>query len=545
MHILKDNRVRLLALILITTLLALPILTYPLGRDQGEFATIGRGILQGRVPYAELWNPKPPAVFYVYALAMSILGRTASALRAIDLLIVPLISLMLYGIAKRIANPRVGLWAALIFPVFYFTETFWTLTQNDGIVLVPMVGAVWAIIASQKSPVASRQSKTENSGAKTQYSVLSTQYLGYFVAGALSAYAVWFKYPFALFGVALVVGGILSYQPSAFSLQIKTKGRELRAVLGMLVAFGLGGVLVISGGVLYLASIGAWDELVVSAGVTAQYAGLTANLQDFGDLMRIALGYRLAQWGLLIVLAGVSYLAARWGEKRGTGWRLINLWLLAGLGIMLMQAKGYDYHWLPMLPPLVLLAADCADRILSRLKNVIYLQRAALIGLGGLLLGILFMGIWPNAWPYLSGQENRLDYDKRFVAGEFVADESEAVADYLKARVSQGDSLYIWGFRPEVYYLSGLNPATRFIFQFPLVASWYPKDWQQQNVDTLWAALPPYALVLQVDYMPWVTGTHEDSNALLQQYTELNNWLIYNYERETQIGNFFIWRRKS
>ena len=44
--------------------LASPILTYPLGRDQGEFATIAQGILWGRVPYLELWNPKPPAIFY-------------------------------------------------------------------------------------------------------------------------------------------------------------------------------------------------------------------------------------------------------------------------------------------------------------------------------------------------------------------------------------------------------------------------------------------------------------------------------------------------
>ena len=51
--------------------------------------------------------------------------------------------------------------------------------------------------------------------------------------------------------------------------------------------------------------------------------------------------------------------------------------------------------------------------------------------------------------------------------------------------------------------------------------------------------MPPYALVLQVDYMPWVTGSSDDSNTLLQGYTEMNNWLIANYERDTQIGNFF------
>lgn len=162
-----------------------------------------------------------------------------------------------------------------------------------------------------------------------------------------------------------------------------------------------------------------------------------------------------------------------------------------------------------------------------------------------IFLGILINGIWPTTWKYLTGQEDQAAYYGRFVAGEFVADESLKVAQLLRERVAAGDSLYIWGFRPEVYYLSGLNPATRFIFQFPLVGSWYPQGWRKENVDTLWAALPPYVLVLQVDYMPWVTGSHKDSNSLLQEYTDLNNWLIYNYERDTQIGNFFVWRRKK
>lgn len=153
--------------------------------------------------------------------------------------------------------------------------------------------------------------------------------------------------------------------------------------------------------------------------------------------------------------------------------------------------------------------------------------------------------IWSLALPYLTGREDQVAYYHHFQAGEFVADESIEVADFLRQRVSPGDSLFIWGFRPEVYYLSQLNPAVRFIFQFPLVADWYPQEWRKQTVDILWAALPPYVLVLQADYMPWVTGNDQDSNTDLQGYTELNNWLEYNYVRDSQIGNFLIWRRIS
>ncbi len=131
-----------LGLMLVVTVLALPILTYPLGRDQGEFATIGRGLLQGKIPYVDLWNPKPPAIFYVYALAMTLYGQTTAALRALDLLLVPLLSAALYWLGFHLRGRRVALFAAVIFPAFYLTETFWTLTQNDGIAMLPMTLAV-------------------------------------------------------------------------------------------------------------------------------------------------------------------------------------------------------------------------------------------------------------------------------------------------------------------------------------------------------------------------------------------------------------------
>ena len=77
------------------------------------------------------------------------------------------------------------------------------------------------------------------------------------------------------------------------------------------------------------------------------------------------------------------------------------------------------------------------------------------------------------------------------------------------------------------------------------VGKTYPPEWREQTVETLWAALPPYVLVLEADYMPWVTGSHEDSHQLLVRYTELSNWVSANYERDVVLGEFLIWKRRS
>ncbi len=512
----------LAGLVALVLALALPVLTYPPGRDQGEFATIARGLLDGKTPYVDLWNPKPPAVFYVYALFIGAFGRTTEALRLIDFAVVPPVMAALYWLGLRLGNRRAAFFAALIFAAFYFSETFWTLSQNDGIALLPMALAAVCALKAADAPGSGR-------GA-----------LWAFGAGVFSAAALWFKYPFALFGAALALG---------YALAIPRAARTPLALAGAALAFGAGGALIVGAGVVYLAQIGALAALIESARVTAQYTALTFNLADLAQLMGAALGFRWRHWGLLWLLAALWFVTGRVGAARRRAWWLVLLWALAGLLIMLAQAKGYDYHWLPLLPPLALLAADALDRLLALAARRGLARRggapaAALCAL--LLLALLAVPMWTRAWPYLTGAQDQQAYYSRFQAGEdFNAGESLAMASLLRERVVPGDSLYIWGFRPEVYYLSGLNPATRFIFQFPLVGAWYPAEWREENAEVLWAALPPYTLVLQADYMPWVTGRDEDSNTLLQEYNALNDWLIFNYAPEAQIGNFFVWRRKT
>lgn len=527
----------LAGLIVVVTLIALPVITYPLGRDQGEFATIGRGILDGRIPYVDLWNPKPPAVFYVYGLAMTLFGRTTEALRLIDLLLFPPIAAALYWIGRRIASGRVGVGAALLFGVFYFTETFWTLTQNDGIALLPMTLAVVCAI------------KAVDGGRRS--------WLWAFGAGALTAYTIWFKYPFVIFAGAVVFAYIFAGARHASPLR-------RRDVL----AFASGGLLIGLGGIACLLAMGAWDALVESARVTASYTAL--GIGDVGEAMRAALGFRWQHWGALFLLVLVGLVLAIRRFNRRSLWAIPVVWLAAGAAMMLVQLKFYDYHWLPMLPPLALIGAGAMEGLIEAIlpRNLtprpplhdvergsqakrdggevrVRIRVIMSLSVAFALLVAMIAVIGSRTLPYLTGQQDRVTYYGHFRAGEFVADESLEVADYLRGRVVPGDSLFIWGFRPEVYYLSQLNPAVRFIFQFPLVADWYPQAWRDQTVEILWAALPPYVLVLQVDYMPWVTGSEEDSNTLLQGYAELNNWLEYNYERDAQIGDFFIWRRIS
>ena len=102
----------------ITLLAALPILTYPMWRDNGIYATIARQLNAGKTLYVDVWDIKPPPIYYIYALGISIFGTGASALRAMDFVFAPLTALTLAWIGCHVANRRVGLLAALLFGCF-------------------------------------------------------------------------------------------------------------------------------------------------------------------------------------------------------------------------------------------------------------------------------------------------------------------------------------------------------------------------------------------------------------------------------------------
>lgn len=512
----RADAARLAGVIALATLLALPVLTYPLGRDQGMYANIARSILEGGTPFVDMWDIKPPAIYYLYAAGIALFGGGSAGIRALDLALVPLAMAGVYLLSLRLTGRWLAAWfAALLLPVFYFTETFASLTQSDSLVLIPMTWAVVAAVWSQDAPRAGRAA------------------VGWaFVCGALCALTMWFKHYYALIVLALVAEQV-----------IRRRGVPMREAL----AFTLGGAL--AGGVpaVFFLTNGVWAEMLIVAEGTAAYnRQASQSFSAFVDQLGHYLGFRWQHWGVLIVLA-LAWLVAP-GVARGWRWRVVGLWLVAGLAFVAVQAKGFDTHWLPLLPPLCLLAgatlAGGLDRVQQAAGNP-RLSRAlsALLVVG--LCAILVKDTWVRATPYLTGAQSQMAYYRHFQGNDVKAWESLRVVNFLRERTTPGDTLFVWGFRPEVTYLSDLRPATRYQAHFPLVAEWWPPQWRQENVDLLWAARPPFVLVLQADYLPWVTGVDDDSAVLLTQYKPLEDWLIFNYERVRTMGDFIIWQRKD
>src|SRR5690606_29277571 len=105
------------------------------------------------------------------------------------------------------------------------------------------------------------------------------------LAGALTGLAVWFKYPFALFGLVPLVGyGMARTSPPSVNENEMRRGAPVCAPVGRphraaptaswrgetgystllaFLAFSAGGLFIVGAGIAYMASLGALDELIL------------------------------------------------------------------------------------------------------------------------------------------------------------------------------------------------------------------------------------------------------------------------------------------
>ncbi len=96
-----DWHVVALALVVILVgLIRLRLLATPFERDEGEYAYMGRVILDGGLPYRDANNMKLPGTYAMYALVMALFGGSPTAIHA-GLAIVSLATVVLLYLAFR------------------------------------------------------------------------------------------------------------------------------------------------------------------------------------------------------------------------------------------------------------------------------------------------------------------------------------------------------------------------------------------------------------------------------------------------------------
>ncbi|MDQ6676616.1 MAG: hypothetical protein M3Z09_04900, partial [Acidobacteriota bacterium] len=134
----------------------------------------------------------------------------------------------------------------------------------------------------------------------------------------------------------------------------------------------------------------------------------------------------------------------------GAAWRMpwrFLLWIAISFTAVVLGLRFFPRYYLQLLPPLCIAGAYGAAR----------LQRRSWIVAALLLIPLARFG--PS---YILMAQRRPWADTAMDA------DSRAAASLLRRAAQPGDTLFIWGYRPELWVYTGLEDATRFLDSQPL-----------------------------------------------------------------------------
>jgi hypothetical protein len=509
--------------VLVVLAVGLPTMIVPFWSDTAIFSTIGKTISEGGFPYVDAWDQKPPSIYLIYALAIHGPFRLIGNVRAFDLAWVSVTVVLLIELGRRWWSLRAGVIGGLTYGVVYFAMSGWSqLAQPDSFIGMPIVLAL----------------------------LLHTQARGRWWMLVLAGVALGFA-----FQLRAIMALLIPFFPLPALMDAPWRDR-FRLWFRDMLWLGIGFAAFQAALVAYLLAGGALGEFIAATRFATGYTRLGGpwqgpkgpTLESYLEAVRFSFLF----WALgRLVLTAPAVIGGVYGafvvhERRIQ--QLVLFLVLAYTGIA-VQAKFFWYHFAYMLPFLALLGGWAWDRVIARIRAAQPRPLAyGMIGVlaGGLLLftpEVLDNGYrqWESYVRYYRHPEERA----RFYEAFYNYPASQEAAWYAQAHTEPDEEIYVWGYDPLLYLLSGRRHANRFIYSFPMMSDWAPPEWTEEFIADMQADPPVYFITQRNQGGPWITGHNVDPADYIAWLPPLQTWLQSNYDREVEIGDFTFYRRRD
>jgi len=437
----------LVFLLLGAILLRLPSLFEPNRyADEDIYLTVGMALREGRVLYRDIYDNKPPLIYFTAAVAQNVAN-----FRFILLLWNLIHVAIFYQLAKLILGNNRRM--AIVCILFVILSTLPLLEGNiangEIFMIMPITAAMWLFW-------------------KNQASGSFKFFLG---VGGLLALGFLFKVT-AVFETGAVGIFLLFYQPVYKSLVDKR-------IWGLILGFGLP---IIIAGEAYVRS-----TLLQNIGYLSSWTGGSGG----GLLERAA---------LVFTLMGLVFLAR---HKLNRSFIFLTVWLLMSLLGALLSSRPYPHYLLQVVVPFILLVAAVTLSRKALAWSMVALTTAFT------LWQIRTVGFWYyRSWPYYlnflqytTGQKSKSEYDDFFQG----VSRNKDISSYVEQHTQPGERIFVWGTEPAIYVLANRLPVGKYVTSYHI----RDFDKTGETFSQIQAALPKTIVIFasEGDYLgfvPWV-----------------------------------------
>lgn len=505
--------------LLVCCLILLPSLLYPLARDQGLFSYAGQVIVDGGAPYRDVYEQKGPATHYTFALLVALFGTTTVGIRLFFFVVALIGSQLAAAIGQKLIGDVARLPCAACYALVSLQAHPlgpWMFGQVEDVILPLMLGAVLLLHTPQRA----------------------ARWLNLILAAGAMGLAFAYKPTVILPSIAIA------------AVSIRWTAAYLKAwppVLWRVAVAGIAYTVPAALFALYLQRVGALDDLWVFL--------VEHNLQVYSKLYS---GTARDAWLVFTTYFGGVGLLAACGAGIGRGrapmlWSLLWVLIASSLAMVFWQWKFFIlYHWTVLVGTLSIVAGLSLGKMRQwgRAETKPFLQRQFLAGLALVAClttaaNVPFYGqMILRSASYFAGRQTLDGFRAPYRVGAASAAATYGAADYIRSKTQNHDTLLVWGYDVVVNYLSERRSPSRFAMTRVLQRAESPhvEAWREEFIRDLRDRQPAYIVVAdEKSTAPFIGNPREH----FERFAELRELVEDNYEFETRIGSFDLYRVKA
>lgn len=418
----------LIGVLLVVALLRIPNLFEPAWYgDEGIYLAVGQGIRRGLVLYKEIFDHKPPVVYWLAALAgdlvwFKLVGIVANLLTTV----------IIYKISEKLfSQKRVSIVVTLFFGVISTLPWIEGNIVNAELLFILTTSlAVWVILRKR---------------------MMNLKWGGMLLSGFILGVGVLIKAP-VLLDVAAISLWIVAFR-RGLKIYWKEIGKVIILGMGVLLPSVLAGIYFWMEGALNEYLIAAWGQ---NFSYLASWGGEGIKAGAVGESGLLIRGVVLLLW------LAISWW---WTRRERVKLRLIVVWFGMALFGALLSGRPYPHYLLQLVPAGALLLGVIWE---TKKKGTILSA-----GLGLILLVVAIFkygfGIYPageyyhNFARYVMGEMGQAEFYDSF---DWRVTRNYEISRYLKERTNKDDRIYIWSDEPYIYVLSERLPAGKWVMAY-------------------------------------------------------------------------------
>ena len=504
----------------------------PLGIDQGLWASAVRGMARGQLLYRDVWEQRPPGIYWMYLAAFRVLGWDASSVAWLDLAAAAVTTLLIFLVARALADRLTGACAAALYAVFtvpawlYGYGGFLERAVSETFIVVCVCAMAWLAVRWRQRP-------------STQTALL---------LGAFAGATLIFKPNAGLYFPALLLW--IALFPRAES--------EPRRIDASAVAAACAAALVVPA----LTLLWLWRHDVLNDAKVAVIDFNRHYVAEGFDVLAYAVLFSKAVW--LRIKTEPLWLAGAAGAvaailalvRRRPLPPLVGLAVIwggtAACVIVVNGARLFNSYFINALPPLALLGAAflCQPAGHSRVRRMAIAVVAILMAIMVVqrdYAGRVF-GTAAKDLAALAGRTPRVTYLEQFGRynrrSGYSARANHELAEYVRAHTSFDDRIFLFSINGAgVYFEADRLSAHRFLRVNFFAGTDFPHpDFRLESVaDVLRSRRPAYLIFerLHSTADPRVAAAADT----LPEHPALAG-LLQDYVFDTRIEDFSLYRRQ-